>query len=188
MTRIFILFLLLHFYSKQIFAQTIIDTAAIKKELIAIYERDQKTRTGAASAAYVGYIDSCNQQQVKALIDKYGWLGKSFVGARGNQAVFLVIQHADSATQEKYFPLLQQSVDEGESSATDLALMQDRILMRRGKNQIYGSQVVSDGNGGWKFYPIEDEKNVNIRRAKIGLQPIEEYAKYFSIDYKLPEK
>ncbi len=184
MIRIFFLFLLVFIFGQRISAQTIIDTSAIKKELSVIYERDQKTRTGADSAAYVSYIDSCNQIQVKALIDKYGWLGKSFVGTRGNQAVFLVIQHADIAMQEKYFPLLQQSVEQKESSAIDMAMMQDRILMRRGKNQIYGSQVVSDGNGGWKFYPIEDEKNVNIRRAKIGLQPIEEYAKFFGIDYK----
>lgn len=180
--------LLLLIWSKQIFAQTIIDTAAIKKELTVILERDQKTRTGADSTAFVRYIDSCNQVYVKGLIDKYGWPGKSFVGAKGNQTVFLVIQHADSATQEKYFPQLQQSVMQKESSVTDMAMMQDRILMRRGEKQIYGSQIVTDGNGGWKFYPIEDEKNVNIRRAKIGMQPIEEYAKYFGIDYKLPDK
>jgi len=28
-----------------------------------------------------------------------------------------------------------------------------------------------------KIYPIEDVKNVNKRREKIGLEPIEEYAK-----------
>ncbi len=162
-----------------------LDLPAIKKELKAIYERDQKTRKSGDSAAFAGYIDSSNQVQIKSLIAKYGWMGKSLIG-NYNQVLFLVIQHADSAIQEKYFPQLQQSVDEGESSALDLAMMQDRILMRRGVNQIYGSQVVSDGNGDWKFYPIEDEKNVNTRRAKIGLQPIEEYAKYFSIEYKPP--
>lgn len=182
------LFLFLNLiFVQQLFAQSTIDTAAIKKELKSIYERDQKTRKHGDSTEFVNYIDSCNQVQVKLLIDKYGWLGKSVIG-NYNQVLFLVIQHADSATQEKYFPLLQQSVSEGESSVIDLAMMQDRLLMRRGQNQIYGSQVVTDGNGGWKFFPIEDERNVNIRRAKIGMEPIEEYAKYFGIDYKLPEK
>ena len=60
--------------------------------------------------------------------------------------------------------------------------------MRQGKNQIYGSQVVNSKTGELVFYPIEDEKNVNIRRAKVGLQPIEEYAKYFGIEYKLKDK
>lgn len=178
-------FLLLLIYGQQVFAQTAFDTTAVKAELKAIFDRDQKTRTGADSAEFVGYIDSCNQVQVKALIAKYGWLGKSVIG-NYNQVLFLVIQHADLETQEKYFPMLQESVDKGESSKTDAAMLQDRILMRQGKKQIYGSQVVFNKTGEQEFYPIEDEKNVNLRRAKVGLQPIEEYAKYFGIDYKLP--
>jgi hypothetical protein len=126
--------------------------------------------------------------QIELLLSKYGWLGKSLVGARGNQTCFLVIQHADSATQVKYLPVLRQSVEKGESSASDLALLEDRVLMRQGKKQIYGSQVVFDKMGNNVLYPIEDEKNVNIRRAKVGLQPLEEYAKYFGIQYKLPEQ
>src|SRR4030095_12048662 len=98
----------------------------------------------------------------------------------------LVVQHADSATQVKYLPIIQQSVEQGESSASDFAMLYDRVLMRQGKKQIYGSQVVFDQQGNKVFYPIENEKNVNIRRAKARLQPIEEYAKNFSMDYKLP--
>jgi hypothetical protein len=179
-----LLLLLFLFSGRQVFAQAAFDTSAIKAELKAIYERDQKTRTSPDSAAFMSYIDSCNQVQVKALIVKYGWMGKSLIG-NYNQVLFLVIQHADLATQEKYFPLLKESVDQGESSPADAAMLEDRILMRQSKKQIYGSQVVFNKTGGQEFYPIEDEKNVNLRRAKAGLQPIEEYAKYFGIDYKL---
>lgn len=169
-----------------IFSQNKIDTIAIINQLENIRVRDQKTRTGEDSIAFIQFIDSTNLVQVELLIQKYGWLGKSFVGARGNNAVFLVIQHADLATQEKYFPLMQQSVADGESQLADLALLTDRILMRQGKKQLYGSQVVFNNNGGQEFYPIEDEKNVNIRRANMGLQPLEEYAKFFGITYILP--
>jgi hypothetical protein len=62
-----------------LFAQTNIDTAAIKNELAAIRERDQKTRTGGDSAQFMTYIDSCNLVLVEALINEYGWLGKNFV-------------------------------------------------------------------------------------------------------------
>jgi hypothetical protein len=179
------------YYTKYITSSEMVkdnlDLPAIKKELKAIYERDQKTRTGADSAAFMPYIDSCNQVRVKSIIAKYGWMGTSLIG-NYNQALFIVIQHADSATQEKYFPLLQQSVEEGESRPSDMAMMQDRILMRRGEKQIYGSQVVYSKTGEQIFYPIDDEKNVNIRRAKVGLQPMEEYGKYFGIDYKLPNQ
>lgn len=172
---------------QQVFAQEVIDTAAIKKELAAIYDRDQKTRARGDSSQFADYIDSCNQVQVERLITTYGWPGKNFVGIEGNRTVFLVIQHADLTKQVKYFPLIRKSVEDGESFRADLALLQDRILMRQGKKQIYGSQVVFDKKTGAQvFYPIEDERNVNIRRKKAGLQPMEEYARYFGIDYKLP--
>ena len=182
-----ILLLLLLGSAKNSFAQNKVDTAAIKMQLSAILERDQKTRVRGDSSQFADYIDSCNLVQVEKLIEKYGWPGKSFVGAKANNTIFIVIQHAGLKTQEKYLPLLQRSVDEGESRPDDLALLQDRIFMRQGKKQIYGSQVVfNKKTGAQEFYPIEDEKNVNIRRKKVGLQSMEEYAKYFGIDYKLP--
>ena len=185
MKRNFLLLLLFLICSQPIFAQKTCDTLAIKAELKEIYERDQKTRKGIDSVEFINYIDSCNLAQIKSLISKYGWMGKSFIG-NYNQVLFLVIQHADLSTQEQYFPLLQESVNKGESSQSDAAMLQDRILMRKGKKQVYGTQVVFNKTGGQDFYPIDDEVNVNSRRAKVGLQPIEEYAKYFGIEYKKP--
>jgi hypothetical protein len=185
--KIFPSFLLLIF-AGNLFAQDKADTTAIKKQLEIILDRDQKTRTNGDSAAFMDYIDSTNLVLVEALIEKHGWLGRSFVGAEGNTTVFLVIQHADQKTQETYLPLLEQSVAQGESRKADLALLKDRVLMRQGKKQIYGSQIVPDtSTGDWMFYPIEDEKNVNERRKKAGLPSIEEYATYFGIEYKAPK-
>ena len=175
-------------YSTHLFAQSGIDTMAVRRQLEEILARDQKTRTGKDSVALMQYIDSTNLVQVESLIARYGWMGRSFVGDKANSALFLVIQHADLETQIKYVDLLQHSVEAGESKASNLALMQDRILMRQGKNQLYGSQVVYSKTGEQMFYPIEDEKNVNIRRAKMGLQPLEEYAKLFGITYTLPSE
>lgn len=170
-------------------AQTTFDTLAIQKELHAIFDRDQKTRTGDDSTAFMHYIDSCNLVQVKVLLEKYGWIGRSVIGDKANSTLFLVIQHADLETQLTYFPLLQKSAEMGESRFSNAALMQDRILMRQEKKQIYGSQVVYDNvTGAPKFYPIEDEKNVNVRRAMIGMSTLEEYAKFFGIEYTLPKE
>jgi hypothetical protein len=168
-------------------AQEPIDTNAIKSELSAIYDRDQKTRTRGDSVEFMSYIDSCNLVQVERLIGKYGWMGKSMAGARGNTALFLVIQHAGLATQEKYLPLLQQSVAEGESRPADLALLTDRVLMRKGEKQLYGSQIVfNKSTGAQEIYPVEDEKNVDVRRKQMGLEPMKSYAKHFGIEYTLP--
>lgn len=170
------------------YGQMPVDTIALKDELNNILVRDQRTRRNGDSTAYMQYIDSCNLVQVERIIATYGWPGISMVGRKGNQTVFLVIQHASLPVQEKYLPLLQKSVEAGESMAADLALLEDRILMRQGKKQRYGSQIIMNDKGGQEFYPIEDEINVNQRRFRVGLDPIEVYALYFGIYYKPPGK
>jgi hypothetical protein len=168
-----------------LFAQTM-DTVSIKNQLAFIYERDQKTRSNGDSTEFINFIDSCNLAQVELIINKYGWLGKSEIGIKGNTTLFIVIQHADLKTQQKYFPLLKTSVEKGESSASDMALMVDRILIRKKQRQIFGSQVTYNSKGQPEFYPIIDEKNVNYRRTEVGLESIEEYAERFGIEYKAP--
>lgn len=131
--------------------------------------------------------DSINLVKVKNIIDTYGWLGPDEVGKQGAKTIFLVIQHADSLTQVTYFPLMQEAVKKGKAQPQDLALLEDRILTDQGKEQIYGSQVRTNEAGKFEFFPIKDEANVNKRRAAVGLQPLEEYAKHFGIIYVLPK-
>lgn len=135
----------------------------------------------------MGVQDSINLIKVKKIIDTYGWLGPDEVGKQGAQTIFLVIQHADSLTQVTYLPLMQEAVRKGKAQPEALALLEDRVLVTQGKEQIYGSQVRTNEAGKNEFFPIKDEPNVNKRRASVGLKPLEEYAKYFDIDYVLPK-
>ena len=58
----------------------------------------------------------------------------------------------------------------GEASKQNLALLEDRLLIRQGKPQRYGSQVETQNGVGLK--PTEDEANLDTRRASMGLGPI----------------
>ena len=42
--------------------------------------------------------DSINLIKVKAILDKYGWLGINDIGSQCNTTLFMVIQHADLKT------------------------------------------------------------------------------------------
>ncbi|MDP2387951.1 MAG: hypothetical protein Q8M29_16375 [Bacteroidota bacterium] len=129
--------------------------------------------------------DSVNIAQVTDIINKYGWLGPDAIGEEGSSTLFLVIQHADIKTQEKYLPLMEEAVKKGNAYARDLALLEDRVALAHGKKQIYGSQVVRDlKTGKYIIQPIEDEGSVNKRRESVGLEPIEQYVKHWGIDYK----
>jgi len=131
--------------------------------------------------------DSLNTIKVSSIIDKYGWLGSDIIGEKGNSTLFIVIQHSDLKTQEKYLPLMTAALKEGKISGSELAILIDRIEMNHGRPQIYGSQIQRK-NGQFVLYPILDEENVNIRRAEVGLMPLEEYVKNWKIVYKLPTK
>lgn len=134
------------------------------------------------------FQDSVNLLKVKHIIDTYGWPGPELVGQKGATAIFLVIQHADSLTQMTYVPKMREAVKKGKAQPQSLALLEDRILTNQGKKQIYGSQVRwNEQKGKNEFFPIQDEINVNKRRAKVGLQPLEEYAKHFGFEYVLPK-
>lgn len=68
------------------------------------------------------------------------------------------------------------------------ALMYDRVQISQDKPQLYGSQVrYNEATKKNEFFPIEDEANVNKRRAEMGMPPIESYAEFFGIKY-VPKK
>ena len=149
---------------------------------------EQKSKEQQAIWKIIEQKDATNLIKVKAIIDKYGWLGPDEIGYQGNSTLFLVIQHSNQATQEKYLPLMRDAVKNKKASGADLALLEDRILLGQGKKQIYGSQITMDSRTGqYMLSPIEDEINVNKRRAEVGLEPIEEYVKHWNIKYKMAD-
>lgn len=200
MKKVFLIVLILQTYVCNAQKDSGVINTALKAELELILKEDQEGRImidsiekkfGQESIELMSLYerialkDSLNQQRVMAIIDQYGWPGKTHVGKDANMAVFLVIQHAPLPLQKKYIPQFRESVMKGESSATYLAYMEDRILMGEGKPQRYGTQIITDhGTGQKKFYEIEDEANVDERRKKIGLGPLTEYGKKFGIEYK----
>ncbi|MFA6246875.1 MAG: DUF6624 domain-containing protein [Mucilaginibacter sp.] len=128
--------------------------------------------------------DSLNLVKVVNIIDRYGWLGPQDVGMNGSQALFLVIQHASLATQQKYLPLIRTAEKNGKTLSSNLAILEDRINMREKKKQIYGSQVFKNKlTGEMCFYPIADPDHVDDKRKAMGLQPIADYAKLFNLTW-----
>lgn len=172
---------------------------AMQSELAEIREADQGVRQKVqAVMEQYGYkspqMDSLNRQmqridaqnlpRVTALIDRYGWPGRSLVGDDGSTTAFLVIQHSDLATMQKYVPLMRAAAAKGELSHANLALVEDRILTYQHKPQRYGSQLQTNPQTSkLEFLPIEDEAHVDARRASMGLGPIAEYARDFGLDY-----
>jgi hypothetical protein len=133
--------------------------------------------------------DSTNLIEIKKILDERGWLGQDIIGEQGNTTLFLVIQHADLKTQETYLPMMREAVSQGNAKAYDLALLEDRINMRQGKKQIYGSQTIIDSKTGKQYvFPLEDPDNVDKRRAEVGLGTMSQYLlSSFGINWNVEE-
>ena len=132
--------------------------------------------------------DSINLIKVKKILDEHGWLGVDIVGDQGNRTLFLVIQHADIKTQEQYLPMMREAAKNGNAISSDLALLEDRVALRNGEKQIYGSQIGRDQTTG-EYYvlPLIDPDNVDIRRAEVGLGLIKDYVSRWEIIWNVEE-
>jgi len=122
--------------------------------------------------------DSINLFKVEKILSEHGWLGVDIVGEQGNKTIFLVIQHSDIETQLKYLPMMREAVKMGNAQGGNLALLEDRVAVREGRRQIYGSQIFKNYDTGESYvYPLVEPEKVNERRAAVGLEPIEDYVK-----------
>lgn len=84
--------------------------------------------------------DSLNLQKVEKIITKYGYPGMRLVGDKLHRTAWYVIQHSKLPVIEKYFPIIIKANKKGDLEKTNVAMMEDRILMYQEKKQIYGTQ------------------------------------------------
>lgn len=133
-------------------------------------------------------LNQKNVNRIEEIIAEQGWPKKSVIKGSAASTVFLVIQHADIDIQEKYLPLMKAAADEGEASWSSLALLIDRVNLRQGKEQIYGSQVYREDDGSFYVKDLKDPEYVNQRRAKVGLGPIQDYVGRWGVEWTIEQK
>ena len=155
----------------------------LRAQLLIRGQKDQEVRqpflTGSADSAAIdrmNQVDALNTTFIKQVVADHGWPGYSLVGRDGEQAAFLIIQHAtqDTAFMAKALPLLERAYATGEAEGQQVALLTDRVARQRGQPQIYGTQA-SIVSGRFVLDPIADSANVDARRAKLGIPPVAVY-------------
>ena len=175
------------------------DLSPLVKELEEILESDQSLRVairekeeseGVDSAAVSelwkrqAELDAQNIKRLREIVATHRWPRISVVGEKAAMAAFLVVQHAEPAEQAEFLPMLRAEAERGEVKRSSLALLEDRVRTSNGQPQIYGSQLRRNPDTGkLEFLPIEDAENVNVRRAEVGLESIEQYARRFGLEY-----
>jgi len=161
---------------------------ALRKELLNRVKKDQRVRadlpadTAKITRALVKRlesVDKANTAWLKRVVQKHGWPGKSLVGSDGAQAAWLLVQHADldPEFQKQCLELMEKAVQVGEALAQNFVYLTDRVRSKEGKLQLYGT-LLKFAEGRYVPFPIEDEANVDKRRAAVGLPTLAEYLKF----------
>ena len=126
-------------------------------------------------------IDFTNQQQVKQIIKS----GIPYsLSTEAYNALFLIIDHADIKFQKRHFDTLNNLSKKGHIKPSNMATLQDRMLMQQNKKQIYGTQtvtkpiVITNDSATIQMtnyvWPIKHPAELESRRSKVGLSTMQQ--------------
>lgn len=133
-------------------------------------------------------LDSVNQKIISGFLDKYGYPEAKQVGIIGTKAIRNVLQHSPLAMQEKYFPLMAEAYKKKPVVMGEyLGMLEDRINMRRNRQQYYGTQLIYYKNS-YTLYPVVNVDSLDTYRKKMGFTwTTGEYLKQFDVKWE-PEE
>ncbi len=125
-------------------------------------------------------------RELKTFINHHGFPFKDKVNYDIYQAAFVLSLHADTEFLRK-IGILFESASKIQIDLGHRAYIIDKLNLAEGKRQLYGTQFKRLPDGSIEFLPIEDEINVNKRRAELDLCSLQEY-KEASQQRKSPPK
>lgn len=129
------------------------------------------------ATAHATRIDAESKSYIETVLEDYDWVDrKRFDGAISDHA-WILVQHADDHPefQSKVLARMEPYLESGGVKSKNYAYLWDRVAVNTGKKQRYGTQPKWECEGGMlELQPLEDPDNVNERRAKMGLNTVEQ--------------
>lgn len=131
-------------------------------------------RIGAAMVV----VDHENTEWLKSMLGSHEWPTISRDGEDAASNAWLLVQHADAdpAFQLKVLKLMEPLASTGEVKKQDYALLYDRVTLKITGKQRYGTQMTCS-EGKLVPQPVEDEAQLESRRASMSLPPMADYMK-----------
>jgi hypothetical protein len=114
---------------------------------------------------------------LKALFDRHGVPTFDMVGIQAAKDFVVMVQHQSPDFRTAVLPKLKANVDAGQAEPGMYAMVYDRTQRDQGRNQLYGEALECASGKPLVEAPTDDEANVNIRRATMGLMRVELYAR-----------
>ena len=125
-----------------------------------------------------------HQSLLEKIVKQYGYPAFKQVGEKSANNFWLLVQHADAHPdfQRQVLRLMLPEVKRKNASPVNYAYLTDRVAINSGQPEEYGTQVTYTGYVGKDFSKViavpvslRDPKNVDKRRAAIGMEPLQKY-------------
>ncbi len=156
-----------------------------------IHERDQRYRqkmqeaiTPAMNKDYwrkQHHLDSLNLMQADSIFINYGYPGRDIVGIDNEGIMFLVVQHSNLESMEKYLPFIKKEIENETLNPKYYAYILDRIQMIKDLPQVFGTQVVENKRGLWELYKMQSMHRIDDLRESYNLGSLKRYLDDFGI-------
>lgn len=174
--------------------------STLYKQFIYRKERDQYYRNFTRldslkqlkdSTVYINFLneeresDKMNRSFLDSVIQISGsWPGYEQIGRGGDNAAWLIAQHADDDIifQEKCLELLENALQNFNTNPHNVAYLYDRIMINKGLQQRFATQMrIIEGKV--VFINLEDDKNVEYYRKCYNLPSLASYKKMLEKRY-----
>ena len=164
----------------------------LRQELREMQVRAQEVHRRALAAKFrdevaneeMDAVDLSNTARLREIINVYGWPTLEAVGLDGVQAAFLVVVQSPTLEfQQKLLPTIKEAAEHGQLALKAYAALVDRVRLKEGKPQVYGTQAQFVG-GEVVIGPIEEAEGVDERRRGVGLPTLAEYKKELEKAYR----
>lgn len=121
-------------------------------------------------------VDTENAARLTELVTELGWIDAETFGEEACAAALRIAQHSgDPALGLTAVAWLGEQQDSEEADPQQYTAFYDRLQIRLGLPQRYGTQVVGGADGELWLYPLEDPEAVEERRREAGLYPLATY-------------
>lgn len=121
-------------------------------------------------------VTSENEAWLKEILTEVHWFDIRHFGKRADTAAFLILQHSqDAEFQKRILDRLEPLAKIGGTESRNVAYLMDRVLMRIGELQKFGTQGTCNSQNQWKVFDVLEPDGLAARRETFGLDPLSEY-------------
>ena len=141
------------------------------------YLAPPEDRVAANHLAQLDLVERDNAARLSTLLAACGWPRSSVEGVEAAQRAWLVVQQRseDMSFQRQAVRQLELAALDGEASVMHLATAADRLAVREGQPQRYGTQLRQVGPCSWDYHLLDDLARVEARRKRLGLPTLEDH-------------